>query len=590
MLTADKYAFDPYTFGPFRLDIEQRLLFRDDEQMAFSILKFDLLRVLVERRNRVVAYDVFWEKVWEENHKPTDDLRSHAHKVNVHIDAIRNILGKYGECIESLRGRGYRFSDNILERIEGKKIHPPKDAVQPTQSRTTATTASSNRKPRSDAGRDYRGFVASTIGNTDNDVIKEMARIFGKDEASFLAAVLRQKRPSTEFQAAEAKVRQERLSNRLLQLYYPDGDLRSRGLARYAFKVDGERVETNIVVSRKREPLKISLKNSQKQFRYVKRSSQIPSLPENILISAVANSLKDGVEITNDPVFCLHEFDPTLSHDWIGFWVAPYFEYRSTFGGLEHELVHALIKTRFNPEEAMRKREQLLRGRDILLPDVARLGDASRIMCVGGVNVVFALRRDAPHHDFAFFVGERSERVASAPGVRCLIPSGFHQPSTWGSAREEVSISASVFRELWEEPYRGDEVISHDGHLKSDWYFKYPELGWFRKKGAQFRHEIVSFGMHLKDGSYQFGILLVVDDPKYWNVYGNNMVPNYEFRRSGMRARVISTRNKAILAELLADPLCANASAFAISEALLRLKKLAPDRVALPSIEILSAS
>ena len=41
-------------FGPFRIDPEQRLLWRDQQPVALSPKAFDLLLVLIERAGQVV--------------------------------------------------------------------------------------------------------------------------------------------------------------------------------------------------------------------------------------------------------------------------------------------------------------------------------------------------------------------------------------------------------------------------------------------------------------------------------------------------------------------------------------------------------
>jgi transcriptional regulator with XRE-family HTH domain len=434
-----------------------------------------------------------------------------------------------------------------------------------------------------------RTLTRSFPGDMNITAILEVARTVGKNGPEFLENVLARIRQDDRrfilLGEAESKMRREKISNRLLSLYYPDPTLSALGLARYVVSVDGQLVETNIAVTRKRYALSVGLKGEQDAFSYVDRSFHAPSPSDEEIVNLVAASVEHDVRVTNNPVFCLQEFDPTLSRSPITFSLATYLEYRLTYGKLEEELVEGLIETSLNPEDAIARRNELLPRRRALLPDVAAISNVSHRLCVGGVNVLFALRRPAPYNDFAFFIGERSDKVASARGVRCLIPSGFHQPFTQASAAAEVSICASVFRELWEELYRGDEVISHDGHVKPDWYFKYPQLGWFRKRNAKFEHEIVSFGLHLKDGGYQFGVLLAVDDPRYWTKYGNDICTNYEFRNTGTHAVAISTKDARGLAALLTDPLCANSSVFVIVEALLRLKALEPKWVTLPQIE-----
>src|SRR6266852_4954285 len=116
------HSSDKYAFGPYRLDAKQNQLFCNNKAVRLPKLKFLLLRLLMDDRNEVVTYEVFWETVWGETYKPVDDLRDPRHKVNVHFDGIRRVLGeKYDKCIDCIRGIGYRFSDEVLNEIQARE-------------------------------------------------------------------------------------------------------------------------------------------------------------------------------------------------------------------------------------------------------------------------------------------------------------------------------------------------------------------------------------------------------------------------------------------------------------------------------------
>jgi two-component system, OmpR family, alkaline phosphatase synthesis response regulator PhoP len=67
--------------------------------------EFELLRYLVQNRNRVVSRDKLLERVW--GYERLVETRS----VDVHVGRLRGKLGEAGRQIETVIGLGYRFID-----------------------------------------------------------------------------------------------------------------------------------------------------------------------------------------------------------------------------------------------------------------------------------------------------------------------------------------------------------------------------------------------------------------------------------------------------------------------------------------------
>jgi DNA-binding response OmpR family regulator len=67
--------------------------------------EFELLKCLVENRNRVLSRDRLLERVWGYEHYV--ETRS----VDVHVGRLRSKLGPAGSQIETVVGLGYRFVD-----------------------------------------------------------------------------------------------------------------------------------------------------------------------------------------------------------------------------------------------------------------------------------------------------------------------------------------------------------------------------------------------------------------------------------------------------------------------------------------------
>ena len=75
----------------------------DGEAVRLTRREFELLRYLVENRNRVLSRDRLLERVWGY------DRLIETRSVDVHIGRLRGKLGVVGQQIETVVGLGYRF-------------------------------------------------------------------------------------------------------------------------------------------------------------------------------------------------------------------------------------------------------------------------------------------------------------------------------------------------------------------------------------------------------------------------------------------------------------------------------------------------
>ena len=77
----------------------------DGSQIRLTRREFELLRYLVENRNRVISRDRLLERVWGWD----DSVETRS--VDVHIGRLRSKLGIASRQIETVIGLGYRFID-----------------------------------------------------------------------------------------------------------------------------------------------------------------------------------------------------------------------------------------------------------------------------------------------------------------------------------------------------------------------------------------------------------------------------------------------------------------------------------------------
>src|SRR4051794_8374836 len=118
-----------YALGPFRLDIQDNLLFRGSEPLALGRRALALLRALVERPGALVSKDALIEAAWPGQAVEESNL-------TVQIAALRKVLGEVpggDRWIETMPRRGYRFvAPVVMGDANGSAPLPVAPAPDPT--------------------------------------------------------------------------------------------------------------------------------------------------------------------------------------------------------------------------------------------------------------------------------------------------------------------------------------------------------------------------------------------------------------------------------------------------------------------------
>jgi DNA-binding winged helix-turn-helix (wHTH) protein/tetratricopeptide (TPR) repeat protein len=110
----DRQAKHLLEFGPFRMDVEERVLMREQETITLSPKAFETLLVLVQHSERVVLKDDLMKTLWPDTFVEESNLSQH-------IFQLRKALGDKAhdpEYIVTVPGRGYRFAQKVEERTE----------------------------------------------------------------------------------------------------------------------------------------------------------------------------------------------------------------------------------------------------------------------------------------------------------------------------------------------------------------------------------------------------------------------------------------------------------------------------------------
>lgn len=100
-----------YVFDPFRIDLKQRLLLRDETPIALTPKAFDTLLVLVRNSGQIVTKDDLMKSVWP-------DIFVEEATLSQNIFTLRKVLGGESDVAEHIRTipkRGYCFLTRVTE-------------------------------------------------------------------------------------------------------------------------------------------------------------------------------------------------------------------------------------------------------------------------------------------------------------------------------------------------------------------------------------------------------------------------------------------------------------------------------------------
>jgi pimeloyl-ACP methyl ester carboxylesterase/DNA-binding winged helix-turn-helix (wHTH) protein/class 3 adenylate cyclase len=93
-----------YSFGVFRVDPVERLLFKEDRELALTPKAFDTLLVLLENCSHVLTKQELMRKVWPDSFVEENNLAQN-------ISTLRKALGE--NYIQTVPKRGYRFVGDV---------------------------------------------------------------------------------------------------------------------------------------------------------------------------------------------------------------------------------------------------------------------------------------------------------------------------------------------------------------------------------------------------------------------------------------------------------------------------------------------
>lgn len=91
--------------GEVEMNLPNHTVFVSGRRVELTRKEYELLRLFLESPGRVFTRDQLFDNVWGM------DFAGESRTVDVHIGTLRTKLGKWGECIQTVRGIGYRMEE-----------------------------------------------------------------------------------------------------------------------------------------------------------------------------------------------------------------------------------------------------------------------------------------------------------------------------------------------------------------------------------------------------------------------------------------------------------------------------------------------
>lgn len=92
-------------YKELEVDVDSYVVKINDKRINLARKEFETLVYLMRNKGKVMSRNSILDTVWGENVHVVDRT------VDVHIRKIREKLGKYADCIETVPGVGYRFTE-----------------------------------------------------------------------------------------------------------------------------------------------------------------------------------------------------------------------------------------------------------------------------------------------------------------------------------------------------------------------------------------------------------------------------------------------------------------------------------------------
>lgn len=96
------------TFGEFTLEVDRYILRKGDTVIPITLSEFGILKRLLMQRGQVLTRNQLLEDIQSEDAFIVD------RNIDVHVASLRKKLGPHFDWIETVRGVGYRFHEELV--------------------------------------------------------------------------------------------------------------------------------------------------------------------------------------------------------------------------------------------------------------------------------------------------------------------------------------------------------------------------------------------------------------------------------------------------------------------------------------------
>lgn len=97
--------------GPIELNVDKHQVEVNNNKVSLTLKEFELLKLFLNNKEIVFTRDQLLDQVWG------IDFVGESRTVDVHVGTLRTKLGESGNCIETLRGVGYRMINYEKENL-----------------------------------------------------------------------------------------------------------------------------------------------------------------------------------------------------------------------------------------------------------------------------------------------------------------------------------------------------------------------------------------------------------------------------------------------------------------------------------------
>lgn len=97
---------DVYQFDGLKIDDKAHDVTIDDDKVYLTPKEYELLKYFITNKNIALSREQLLTNVWGY------DFYGDDRTIDTHVKTLRKNLGKYGDCIKTIRGIGYKFEYN----------------------------------------------------------------------------------------------------------------------------------------------------------------------------------------------------------------------------------------------------------------------------------------------------------------------------------------------------------------------------------------------------------------------------------------------------------------------------------------------